>query len=445
MVAYSFLEVLLFLLIGTTNFDMVSLIDAEDYFKAHEVAIEPGALANLMMQDPKDGKAQISQLLAIRWLSEHADAVRANEKIRTDLDAIAQGKKAQDAAGFAKEYAQRALAKLDGKPEPAPKPAPQESLRSEAFRWFPPQVHILGGLELRSTGKNVASDEAALRSLTRLMPKDFKREAYAFVDAVGNLRIDQLAFGLEMDENSDEPQRIYLHITGAGDHKRLADFLTKAIPQAKAEDLSEPKGDKITLIQRPEEPPCIGLIGETDFVLAGYGQQKNDKSQELVKQMLELRAGKKENVTSGPLADLLKKIPDKANGAMVGELPEAVREKMVKNKGPLSAFPGRFLISMKRDKTIAFQGQGVFKEADQAKVFAGNLENLKTQGQDLLKAPPPGMPLPKEALDILQKALEGVKIDNKGETVSGSIEISQDITKILITMFETQLKSLPER
>src|SRR6516162_1781743 len=118
---------------------------------------------------------------------------------------------------------------------------------------------------------------------------------------------------------------------------------------------------------------------------------------------------------------------------------------MVKNKGPLSAYPSRFLFSMKRDKAIAFQGQGVFKEADQAKVFAGNLENIKTQGQDLLKTPPPGMPLPKEALDILQKALDGVKIDSKGETVTGSIEISQDITKILITMFETQLKSLPER
>ncbi|HEV3235364.1 MAG TPA: hypothetical protein VGZ25_00150 [Gemmataceae bacterium] len=445
MVVYSFLEVLVFLLMGTTNFDIVSLIDADDYFKAHEIAIEPGALANLMMQDPKDGKTQISQLLAIRWLSEHADAVRANEKIRTDLDGIAQGKQAQDGAGFAKDYALRALAKLDGKPAPAPKAAPEGSLRADAFRWFPPQVHILAGLELRPTAKNVPVDEAALRSLSRMMPKDFKREAYAFVDAVGNLRIDRLAIGMEMDENSDEPQRIYLHITGAGDHKRLAEFLTKSIREAKAEEITEPKSDKITLIQNPQEPPCMALIGDTDFVLAGYSQNKSDKSQELVKQMLELRAGKKENVTSGPLADLLKKIPDKANAAAVGELPEAVREKMVKNKGPLTAYPSRFLISMKRDKAIAFQGQGVFKEADQAKVFAGNLENLRTQGQDALKAPPPGMPLPKEALDILQKALEGVKIDNKGETVSGSIEISEEIVRILLTMFETQLKSLPER
>src|SRR5258708_33287214 len=198
MMAISGLEFLLLFFMGTANNDLVSLIDAEDYFKAHEITVEAGALANLASQDPADGKAQITQLLAIRWLGEHADLVRKNEGIRAGLEAIAKGKKAQDSLGFAKHYALRALATIDGKEPPALAPVPDDSLRSEAFRWFPPQVHVVSGADLRATGKVQAKDEAFLRSILKSVPQEFKHEVYAFVDAVGNIPLHRVALGFQL-------------------------------------------------------------------------------------------------------------------------------------------------------------------------------------------------------------------------------------------------------
>src|SRR5258708_4862548 len=450
MMAISGLEFLLLFFMGTANNDLVSLIDAEDYFKAHEITVEAGALANLASQDPADGKAQIAQLLAIRWLGEHADLVRKNEGIRAGLEAIAKGKKAQDSLGFAKHYALRALATIDGKDPPALAPVPDDSLRSEAFRWFPPQVHVVSGADLRATGKVQAKDEAFLRSIRssilKSMPQEFKHEAYAFVDAVGNIRLDRVALGMELEGQGGGPSRIYFRFTGAADRKRLAEFISKQIKDAKIDEIKESKGDAITLIENPNDPPCFALIGDSELVMAGYDNRGSEKSLDLVKQVLDIRSGKKENVLTWPLSDLLKKIPDKANAAGAGELPDALRDMMLKNKGPVSVLPMRFLVSQTRDKGIVFRGQVTFKDEDQAKVFAGDLERLKAQGLELLKAPPPGFPpLPEGATDQLRKTLEGAKIEAKKDTVTGSIEVSPEVVKALQSIIETQVKSIPQR
>jgi hypothetical protein len=431
---------------GTANNDVVSLIDAEDYFKAHEVTVEAGALANLAGQDPADGKAQIAQLLAIRWLGEHADMTRKNEPARSALDAIAKGKKAQDPQGFAKFYAVRALATIDGKEPPALPTIPDDSLRSEAFRWFPPQVHVVSGADLRATGKVQAKDEAFLRSILKSMPQEFKHEAYAFVDAVGNIRLDRVALGLELEGRGGEPSRIYVRFTGAADRKRLTEFISQKLKEAKVEEIKDPKADPITLIDSPGNPPSFALIGETDLLLCGYTPDQDAKHQDLVKQMLDIRTGKKEGVLSGPLADLLKKIPDKANAAGAGELPDALRDMMLKGGGPITALPTRFVISQTQDKGIVMRGQATFKDEDQAKVFAGDLERLKAQGLELLKAPPPGFPpLPEGATDQLRKTLEGAKIEAKKDTVTGSLGVSPEVVKALQSMIEMQVKSIPQR
>jgi len=446
MMAVSWLGFLMLFFMGTANNDLVSLIDAEDYFKAHEITVEAGALANLAGQDPADGKGQITQLLAIRWLGEHADITRKNEPARSALDAIAKGKKAQDAKGFAKFYAVRALATIDGKEPPALPTIPDDSLRSEAFRWFPPQVHVVSGADLRGTGKVQAKDEAFLRSILKSMPQEFKHEAYAVVDALGNIRLDRVALGLELEGRGGEPSRIYVRFTGAADRKRLTEFITQKLKEAKVEEIKDLKADPITLIDSPGNPPSFALIGETDLLLCGYSPDQDAKHQDLVKQMLDIRAGKKEGVLSGPLADLLKKIPDKANATALGELPDALRDMMLKGGGPITALPSRFVISQTRDKGIVMRGQATFKDEDQAKVFAGDLERLKAQGLELLKAPPPGFPpLPEGATDQLRKTLEGAKIEAKKDTVTGSLEVSPEVVKALQSVIEMQVKSIPQR
>jgi hypothetical protein len=278
------------------------------------------------------------------------------------------------------------------------------------------------------------------------MPQEFKHEAYAFVDAVGNIRLDRVALGLELEGRGGEPSRIYVRFTGAADRKRLTEFISQKLKEAKVEEIKDPKADPITLIDSPGNPPSFALIGETDLLLCGYTPDQDAKHQDLVKQMLDIRAGKKEGVLSGPLADLLKKIPDKANAAGAGELPDALRDMMLKGGGPITALPTRFVISQTRDKGIVMRGQATFKDEDQAKVFAGDLERLKAQGLELLKAPPPGFPpLPEGATDQLRKTLEGAKIEAKKDTVTGSLGVSPEVVKALQSMIEMQVKSIPQR
>src|SRR4029077_20055271 len=93
---------------------------------------------------------------------------------RQVIEAIAAGKKAQDKLGFAKEYAQRALAMLDGSPPPAqPAPGPRE----QGLAWFPAAATIVLGIENRpNPGRPVRSSAAP--ELLKLMPAEAKKEFY---------------------------------------------------------------------------------------------------------------------------------------------------------------------------------------------------------------------------------------------------------------------------
>ena len=98
---------------GASFNDLVSLIDAEDYFRAREVQTSIDGLKELAGKEPKDARGQVSQLLAIRLLGE-LKIGNADEKQRivAALAPIAAGTRAQDRDGFAKRYAQRAVARL---------------------------------------------------------------------------------------------------------------------------------------------------------------------------------------------------------------------------------------------------------------------------------------------------------------------------------------------
>src|SRR5262249_31006008 len=110
-----------FLVVSGGNFpgDLVTLIDADMYFQARKVDVTAAQMVALAGKDPVDGKTQIAQLLALRWLGDHPNVVKADSKIRALLEVVAQGKKAQDPQRFARDYAQRALSRVDGKPPPA--------------------------------------------------------------------------------------------------------------------------------------------------------------------------------------------------------------------------------------------------------------------------------------------------------------------------------------
>src|SRR5260370_14372748 len=118
--AIGLLEMLV-LLAGTAGLpanDLVSMIQADDYFAARSIAVNAKQMTELADKEPADGKKQVQQLLAIRWLGENPLATRKDVGAHEVLEQIAAGKKGQDLHGFARGHAKQALARLDGKPLP---------------------------------------------------------------------------------------------------------------------------------------------------------------------------------------------------------------------------------------------------------------------------------------------------------------------------------------
>src|SRR5262245_4151009 len=118
---------------GTGSTDLISFVDGPDYFKAREIEVKLEKMVELAAKTPEDGKDSVAQLLAIRWLGDHPAEVKKAKNARQTLQQITAGKKGKDAAGFARDYAERALAKLDGKPLPGPTLA-AKSVREEGLR-----------------------------------------------------------------------------------------------------------------------------------------------------------------------------------------------------------------------------------------------------------------------------------------------------------------------
>src|SRR5260370_41902807 len=108
--------------------DTVSLIDVQAYFQSRNVPVNAPEMTAHAARDPKDGKTQIEQLLALRWLADHPEMTKSVGEARGLLAEIAEGKRAQAAQGFAKQYAPPALPRLDGKAPPAPQPIPATTL-----------------------------------------------------------------------------------------------------------------------------------------------------------------------------------------------------------------------------------------------------------------------------------------------------------------------------
>jgi hypothetical protein len=81
--------------------DFVSLLDAPQYFKSRGIEMKVEKMLELAGKTPADGKEQVQQLLAIRWLGEHADTIKKTGNARETLQAIADGKEAKDRHGFA--------------------------------------------------------------------------------------------------------------------------------------------------------------------------------------------------------------------------------------------------------------------------------------------------------------------------------------------------------
>src|SRR5262249_57628851 len=90
---------------------------------------------------------------------------------RKAVEAIAQGSKAQDSLGFAKDYSNRVLLKLDNK---KPEAANLRPIRERALDWFPANATLAGAIDWQYSGQAGAGNHP-LKELLKLMPEREKK------------------------------------------------------------------------------------------------------------------------------------------------------------------------------------------------------------------------------------------------------------------------------
>jgi len=141
----------LLLLFTNSGGDLVTLLNAEDYFRTRGIDMEVAKLLELAGKDPVDGKTQIQQLLALRVLGENAQKYKehfqGDAAKRKLLDDVAAGIKAQDKQGFAREYASWAVLQLGGTVAPVAVEIPAP-FKEYALAWFPAGVTHAGALNV---------------------------------------------------------------------------------------------------------------------------------------------------------------------------------------------------------------------------------------------------------------------------------------------------------
>jgi hypothetical protein len=447
----SFTTVLLLILTSAGgDYDLLSLLDCEAYFKSRGVAVGVPEMAALAGQEPKDGKAQVQQLLALRWLGEHAEKAKGDAKARAVLEAVAAVKKAQDPQGFAKEYATRALALVHGK-APAPRQVPADSLRSDAFAWFPAGeggVAVLAGVDLRAAGTMKGPSVERVRAILETFGPQFgnrekNREAYFHVaETLGNLRPDRVSLSV-FTERKDSQTRMMLRATGAFDQARIVALL-RAVEGVEVKLTKGSAGEPIAFVRYPfifNASIYFVLVGDTDALLVAEPADKGKPFAEL-EAALALRAGKGAGVLKGPLGDLLKDVPDRAVVVAVGEFTKEARERLMKEARAETAplIPRRYAVHAVRDTALRLSGRAEFPAAADARAFVATAEGLVGTARAWLKGPPPDAKIPPATVVLMNKTLDGVEVQARESTVRGMAVISDELIGALLGLVEENIK-----
>jgi len=429
-------EILLFLVLGMGNQapDLVSLISPEDYFRSRGIEVSVAKMIDLAGKDPVDGKTQTAQLLALRFLGADPASLKKDKDLARAIEVlgrISEGKSAQDRLGFAKEYATRSLARLQGR-QPALPVLPENSTRDEAMRWFPADTSLVGSMDLRGLqfpqppGKALkVSPPWFLQGLLGAKNDLFFRIA----DAVGNVRIDRLAFAYADVPGNTNQSRFFYRLTGKVDHKRFVKYLQTEFG-LKVQNRAGPKGETISVLELEQQPaggmPQFAFVGDTDMVLAGYPMQNQGNHKEVLEQALDLAAGKGLAVTNGLLKGDLQKASAKAAILLVGELPGDVRKTFGPGALNLETLPQRLTceVAAGADR-LHFRFAGIFDNAADAKKFTTGVLKLKDDGVKAVKNLPEQF-APKEKKDALVKVLDAMTVEATGLNARGGVIVPLD-------------------
>ena len=399
--------------IGST--DVVSLVQPTHYFQSRQIEVSFDKMIELAGRDPKDPKTQLQQLVALRHLEDEADKFKKASNyatLRATIEQIAQGKKANDPLGFAQDYANRVLMKLDGTKAPAVKLPP---VRDDALAWFPANLTFAAAIDMRQTSR---SGVDPIRELLKLMPDREKKEMYDHIEKCGNVRIERFSFGM-VDSAQRDQRQYFMRFTGKANQAWCLDMI-KALSNGRAETKAHksPDGSPITEIAAGKGAPAMLAFGNTDFLIAGY-DAGDPKVEDTIAQIMDVRAKKKPNAGAGVLKDSLKKVADKAIALLVGDVPNDMQRDL---RFAFDAVPAKVVAFVERTQTgLDVQVEGAMANAEDSKKLVEKVGGLRKQGiMELQKAMgqplPPGLPpIPFQALINL---LETLQVQSDADKVS---------------------------
>ena len=361
--------------------DVIALVQPTHYFQHRGWEPSVDKMTDMAGEDAKGAKGQIAQLTCLRYLADEAAALKKSDRYaehRKTLEAIAKGKQAQDPHGFAQDYANRVLRKLDNTKPEAVKVRP---LREDALSWFPTNATLAGAIDLHQARlPDTAKDP--IKDLLKLMPDRAKKEMYSHIEQCGNIRIERVAFAY-VEGTGNRDGKIFARVTGKGNHDWMVEAIQGVeggrmeIKKSKDED-----GVPITYLQG-RNTPVIMLVGNTDVLVVGH-ENPTGKNEDLVAEVLGARSKKKPNAAAGSLKDRLAKIPDKAVGFLVGNVPDEMKRELAREFNPIPtnviAFMERaqqgFDVHAETTLTNAEDaGKFVLKIADLRKLGTNELEN----------------------------------------------------------------------
>jgi hypothetical protein len=404
----------MFLMLAGGRADMLSIVQADHYFSVRNLDVKGDGLVRLAAATAKDGPGEIARLLAIRTLGEKQD-----KSARATLEELARREK-----GFVREYAESALARIDGKTPPAVAIA-KDSVRKDALSWFPADMLIFGAAAPAAGG---ISEKEIRDAFSKMIPEDRRERVYDFIEKAGNLRIDRVAMAYS-PEPKDVRGRIMIRITGMGDRKKLVAL----IKDEGRNIVVVEEGDVLRL--NSDRPPAFAFIGENELIIAGYDRNQG-AHREVVDEMLAVRAGKKPSVLKGAFSKDLAAFSESAAAVVVGGIYDDLRRMFTRS--PLGAVPDNFTAELTAvENGLKLRSRLEFASADDARQVSEAAAMLKKQGLDeLAKLGDQNVPgLKPETLKQLRATLESLTFKVNGNALAVEMSLNAALPRVLLDWF----------
>lgn len=405
--------ILYFMLLGGGRADVLSIVDAEHYFANRNINVKGDLLIRLAGR-PHDGpKEEIARLLALRTIGENKDV-----SARATLEEVVRKEK-----GFIREYAETALARIDGK-EPAIT-FDKDSVRKDALSWFPADSAVFGAFAPGAVGG--VSEKQMRDVINKMIPAEGRGEMYDFVEQTGNLRLERFAMAYNPGERNQGGGRFLVRLTGKCDRKRLVEAMKKADPNATTTE----DGDILHLNFGGGFLPAMAFVGDTDFVVGGldggFGGNANHRA--ALDALLAVRAGKKPSVLKGVFGKDLAAVTESAFGVVVASVFEEMRKELLRS--PAGVAPNNFLIEAAVvDKTIRLKGRAEFASPEDAKAGIEGGGRLKKAAMEELEKE--ANRLKPELVKMVKTMLDSLTFATDGNAVKAEMTVPHELPKALM-------------